>query len=155
MLNYCLSLIHQDTNLKESIVLFANWFQNMVISPIPFLFHCAVVFTQDLQFKKNYSSPPIIMIAVRHNSSGDNLLSKYISITAWIEVLSHTFRSIPQLLYRIGVLDRKYLPQHECQDTPREATFRINSTILYLIGYSPLRLFRASLTNNSNSLITW
>ena len=63
-------------------------------------FFCVVVFTQDLQFKKNYSSQPIIMIAVRHNSSGDNLLSKYISLTAWIEVFCHTFSSIPQMLYR-------------------------------------------------------
>ncbi|XP_074621554.1 uncharacterized protein LOC141880073 [Acropora palmata] len=44
-------------------------------------------FCEDLQFKKNYSSQPIVMIAVRHNSSGDNLLSKYISLTAWIEYI--------------------------------------------------------------------
>ena len=56
-----------------------------------FSFHCVVVITQDVQFAKNYSSQPIIIIAVRHNSSGNNLHPKYISVTAWIEVLSHTF----------------------------------------------------------------
>ncbi|XP_015767022.1 PREDICTED: uncharacterized protein LOC107345789 isoform X1 [Acropora digitifera] len=44
-------------------------------------------FCEDLQFEKNYSSPPIILTAVRHYSSGDNLPPKYISLTAWIEYI--------------------------------------------------------------------
>ena len=86
-------------NLKESFVLFANCFQTIEelskFLHFSLLFHCAFVFTQDLQFEKNYSSPPIIMTAVRHYSSGDNLPPKYISLTAWIEVLCHTFGLLP------------------------------------------------------------
>ncbi|XP_067041439.1 uncharacterized protein [Acropora muricata] len=44
-------------------------------------------FCKDLQFEKNYESEPIIMIAVRHNSTGNNLHPKHFSVTAWIEYI--------------------------------------------------------------------
>ncbi|XP_015767027.1 PREDICTED: uncharacterized protein LOC107345791 [Acropora digitifera] len=44
-------------------------------------------FCKDLQFEKNYGSEPIIMITVRHNSSGNNLQPKHFSVTAWIEYI--------------------------------------------------------------------
>ena len=87
-------------NLKESFVLFANCFQTIEelskFLHFSLLLHCAFVFTQDLQFEKNYESEPIIMIAVRHNSTGNNLQPKHFSVTAWIEVISHIFASFPK-----------------------------------------------------------
>ena len=41
---------------------------------------------QDLQLAKSYDKEPTIMITANHDSKGNNLEPKYISVTAWIEV---------------------------------------------------------------------
>lgn len=41
-----------------------------------------------MQFSRNYDKEPIVMIAAGHNSEGNNLKPIYMSVTAWIEVLS-------------------------------------------------------------------
>lgn len=41
-----------------------------------------------MQFSRNYDKEPIVMIAANHNSEGNNLKPIYMSVTAWIEVLS-------------------------------------------------------------------
>lgn len=41
-----------------------------------------------MQFSRNYDKEPIVMIAAGHNSEGTNLKPIYMSVTAWIEVLS-------------------------------------------------------------------
>lgn len=40
---------------------------------------------QDVQFARNYTREPTIVIAARHNSEGNNLKPIYMSVTAWIE----------------------------------------------------------------------
>nr|XP_058952138.1 uncharacterized protein LOC131779589 [Pocillopora verrucosa] len=42
-------------------------------------------FCKDVQFVKTYDKKPTVIIAANHNSDGNNLKSKYISVTAWIE----------------------------------------------------------------------
>lgn len=41
---------------------------------------------QDVQLAKSYDKEPTIMITANHDSKGNNLEPKYISVTAWIEV---------------------------------------------------------------------
>ena len=53
-------------------------------SVISTFFFCS----QDMQFSRNYDKEPIVMIAPNHNSEGNNLKPIYMSVTAWIEVLS-------------------------------------------------------------------
>ncbi|CAH3192117.1 unnamed protein product, partial [Porites evermanni] len=45
-------------------------------------------FCKDMQFSRNYDKEPIVMIAAGHNSEGNNLKPIYMSVTAWIELLS-------------------------------------------------------------------
>ncbi|RMX49928.1 hypothetical protein pdam_00025809, partial [Pocillopora damicornis] len=42
-------------------------------------------FCKDVQFVKTYDKKPTVIIAANHNSDGNNLKSKYLSVTAWIE----------------------------------------------------------------------
>ncbi|XP_022787222.1 uncharacterized protein LOC111327330 [Stylophora pistillata] len=42
-------------------------------------------FCKDVQFAKTYDKEPKVVITANHNSEGNNLKPKYISVTAWIE----------------------------------------------------------------------
>lgn len=48
---------------------------------------------QDVQFARNYTREPTIVITARHNSEGNNLKPIYMSVTAWIEACLRIFNA--------------------------------------------------------------
>lgn len=96
-----------------------------------------------MQFVKTYDKKPTVIIAANHNSDGNNLKSKYISVTAWIEVFSFPFTvnyliicpMYMQFLYPFSQLNSN-CKMFRCVRSPCSAKCKSSSRDFLLIEYT-------------------
>ena len=93
-----------------------------------------------MQFVKTYDKKPTVIIAANHNSDGNNLKSKYLSVTAWIEVFSFPFTVnyliiwSMQFLYPFSQLNPN-CKMFRCVRSPCSSKCKSSSTDFLLIEY--------------------
>ncbi|PFX14674.1 hypothetical protein AWC38_SpisGene21153 [Stylophora pistillata] len=72
-------------------------------------------FCKDVQFVKTYDKEPTVLITTNHNSEGNNLKPKYISVTAWIEELFADQHDPVTVSYVVlADVDECTLSSHDC-----------------------------------------